>query len=147
MGNRATTWLAGPIVLLYLGFFASITVITSLVHGMLEPRMNWAEIGLGGALVFSFMVIAGLAACVSAVSMLAASPKFPGIVATPDSSFGRKVGLFGATGIAFLVLALAFAGTLPWLGILAPIVAVWACVNTLRIYRSFTLSGRAPAAG
>ncbi|MGF0311909.1 hypothetical protein [Rhodococcus sp. IEGM1428] len=122
-------------------------MITSLVHGIFEPRMNWAEIGLGGALVFSFMVVAGLAACVSAVSMLAASSRFPGIVATPGSSPGRKVDSFGATAIAFSVLALAFTGVIPWLGILAPIVAGWACVNTVRIYRSFTLSCRAPAAG
>ncbi|MFY2791544.1 hypothetical protein [Rhodococcus sp. MALMAid1271] len=136
MGDSARTGLAGPIALLYLGFFASVAVIGSVARGLFEPRMDWAGIGLGGAFVFALIVIAGISACVSAVRMLADSPRFPARVAPPNSSIGRKVDSYGTTAIAFAIRVVAFTGHVPWLGLLAPIIAGWACANTIRIYRT-----------
>ncbi|MDZ7917338.1 MAG: hypothetical protein U5O16_36855 [Rhodococcus sp. (in: high G+C Gram-positive bacteria)] len=147
MANRRTAaGLAGPIVLLYLGYFASVPTLQAFARGLFEPRLNWAEIGWGGTIVIAFMVVAGLVACVAAVRMLVDSPRFPGIVATSGSSIGRKIDLVAVTliGCAVVVISLMSEGLT--LGFFAPIIAGWLCVNTIRNYRSISKPGRAATA-
>lgn len=143
--GRTAAGLAGPIVLLYLGYFASVPTLQAFVRGLFEPRLNWAEIGWGGTIVFAFMVVAGLVACVAAVRMLVDSPRFPGIVATSGSSIGRKIDLIGVTLIGCAVVVISLMGGSLTLGFFAPIVTAWLCVNTIRNYRALSKSGRAVA--
>jgi hypothetical protein len=147
MANRRTTaGLAGPIVLLYLGYFASVPILEAFVRGLFEPQLNWAEIGWGETTVFAFMVVAGLIACVTAIRILVDSPRFPGIVATSGSSIGRKIDSVAVTLIGFAVVVFSLMGEGLALGFFAPIVTGWLCVNTIRNYRSLSKSGRAATA-
>ncbi len=138
--------LAGPIVLLYLGYLASAPMIAAFIHGLFEPQLNWGEIGWGGTIVFAFMAVAGLVACVAAIRMLVDPPRFPGIVATPDSTLARKIDSIGATLIGFALLLFSLTSEVFALGFSTPIVAGWSCVNAIRIYRSLIVPGRATAA-
>ena len=147
MANRRTAaGLAGPIVLLYLGYFASVPILEAFVRGLFEPRLNWAEIGWGGTIVFAFMVVAGLIACIAAIRILVDSPRFPGIVAPPGSSIGRKIDLVGVTLLGCAVVVMSLMGEGLTLGFFAPIVTGWWCVNTIRNYRALSKSGRAATA-
>lgn len=133
-------------MLLYLGYFASVPILEAFVGGLFEPKLNWAEIGWDGTVVFAFMVVAGLVACVVAIRMLVDSPQFPGIVATSGSSVGRKIDSVGVTLIGFAVAVLSLMGEGLALGFLAPVATGWLCVNTIRNYRSLSRSGRAETA-
>ena len=144
--RRTTAGLAGPIVLLYLGYFASIPILEAFVRGLFEPRLNWAEIGWGGTIVFAFMVVAGLIACAAAIRILVDSPRFPGIVATSGTSIGRKIDAVGITLIGCAVVVISLMGEGLALGFFAPIVTGWLCVNTIRNYRSLSRSGRTATA-
>jgi hypothetical protein len=147
MADRgAVAGLAGPIVLLYLGYIASIPTLSSLVHGIFDPRIGWADTGFGEVLLFSFLVVGGLAACVSAVRALADSPSFPGIVVTPGSSIGRKVDAVVVTLIAYaVVVVVVFVTATASAGILVPLIAAWACSNTIRNFRESKSRRRASA--
>lgn len=147
MANRRTAaGLAGPVVLLYLGYFASIPTLDAIVRGLFGQKPNWAEIGWGGTIVLAFMVVAGLVACVAAIRMLVDSPRFPAIVVTSSSSIGRKIDSVGVTLIGFAVVVISLMGEGLALGFLTPIVAAWLCVNTIRNFRSLSKSGRAARA-
>lgn len=147
MANRRTTaGLAGPIVLLYLGYLASAPTLTAVVRELFGPHVNWAEIGWGGTVVFTFMAVAGVVACAAAIRMLADTPRFPGIVAAPDSSMARKIDAVGATLIGFALLVFSLTSEVFTLGFFAPIIAGWVCVNAIRNYRSLIVPGRAAAA-
>ncbi|MBX5332669.1 hypothetical protein HQO90_16885 [Rhodococcus fascians] len=146
MADRgAVAGLAGPIVLLYLGYFASVPTLSSLIHGIYDPRIDWADTGFGEVLLFSFLVVGGLAACVAAVRALADSPRFPGIVVTPGSSIGRKVDAVVVTLIAYAVVVLVFVTATASAGFLVPLIAAWACSNTIRNYRELMSRRRASA--
>lgn len=140
--GRTAAGLAGPIVLLYLGYLASVPTLQSFVRGLFEPRLNWAEIGWGGTIVFAFMVVAGLVAFVAAIRMLVDSPRFPGIVAPPGSSIGRKIDLVGVTLLGCAVVVTSLMGEGLTLGFFAPIVTGWLCVNTIRNYRALAATAR-----
>jgi hypothetical protein len=87
--------------------------------------------------------VGGLAACVAAIRALADSPKFPGIVVTPGSSIGRKVDAVMVTLIAYAIVVLVFVTATASAGILVPLIAAWACSNTIRNVRALTLRRRA----
>ena len=123
--------LAGPIVLLYLGYVASVPYTVGVVRNLGNP-----EVSFDGLFPFGLLAVVGFAAFVSATRMLLVSEKFRGLAADRTSALTRKLTAVFVTAAVLLVTLWSIFGGSPALGLLAPIAIAWSVVNAIRLRRS-----------
>ncbi|GGG27839.1 hypothetical protein GCM10007304_47080 [Rhodococcoides trifolii] len=123
--------LAGPIVLLYLGYVASVPYTVGVVRNLRNP-----EVSFDGILPLGLLAIVGFAAVVSATRMLFVNEKFRSLDADHTSTLPRKLTAVVVTAAVFLITLWSIFSGSPALGLLAPIAIAWSVVNAIRLRRS-----------
>ncbi|MGU3435131.1 hypothetical protein ACNHUS_19190 [Actinomycetes bacterium M1A6_2h] len=125
------TGLAGPIVLLYLGYVASVPYAAAVLGNVGNP-----DVSFEGVLPFGLLALVGFAAVISAIRMLAENDRFRGMSADRSSSSRQKLMAVTVTAVVLIFVVWSLAGGPSGLGIITPLALAWSAANAMRLHRS-----------